>query len=147
METEAIDFTAKKIKSKYSVRIAKSEDAISMMQFKEKEWKSRILRPVSSQEQFEKRLTRKPNLNVGDYYFAFDGNNLVGMYDAWDVKAIKRTGILKYKKGFKAIRLLYTIMSKALRYPDVPKKGDAITEVYITDVLIKGQNPLIFEAV
>ena len=62
------------------------------------------------------------------------------------MSAVKRTRILKYKKGFKLVRLLYALISKILQYPDLPEKGDAIKEIYLTDVIIKDQNYLTLEA-
>jgi hypothetical protein len=62
------------------------------------------------------------------------------------MKAIKRTKILKYKRRVVLIRLLYNLIAAFLEYPGLPVAGEAIKEIYITNIAVRNRNPEILEA-
>ena len=58
----------------------------------------------------------------------------------------KRTRILEYKGSFAWIRKIYKFISRIFKYPDLPKKGESLKEIYITDIVIKDRNPEVLES-
>jgi hypothetical protein len=141
-ETRNILITRKRRENlKYQIRKAVNEDITQIISMLEDAYPSRILSSVINQDIFMNRLESRPDFGISNYYLAFEKGILVGLCAAWDISSFKRTRILKYKKWFFWIRLLYKFISILFHYPDLPDQGGSLREVYLTDLVIKNRNP------
>lgn len=137
-ETRNILITTKrKEKSGMLIRKAQECDIQQIISLLRAEHTSRILASYIDCDTFIKRMEIRPDFGIENYYLAFENGILTGFCAVWDTSSFKRTRILKYKKQFLWIRLIYRLLSKLFHYPDLPYIGGPLKEIYITDVVIK----------
>lgn len=140
-ETRNILITWKRRENnKYHIRKAQNKDAAQIIYMLETEFPSRILSPYMNREIFRDHLKERPNFDISNYYLAFEKDNLAGVCATWDISSFKRTCILRYKKRFFWVRLFYKFISRLFQYADLPDQGEALREIYITDLVIKNRD-------
>ena len=144
-ETRNVLITRKKRENpKYSIRKACEDDIPQILSMLQQERSSRVLAPVIDQKMLKKRFGKNPDSGILSYYLAFENQKMAGLCAAWEISAIKRTRILKYKRKNLLIRLIYGMLAVVFQYPDLPDTGEPLKEVYITDVAVNG-NPDVFK--
>lgn len=131
----------------FPVRQATQKDIPLLNEFITSEHTPGFLMHELNSKFIEHRISLKTGLKIEDYFIAYQNNKIIGFCAAWNVSNFKRTRILRYKNGFKVIRLIYKLVSLIFRYPDLPENGEAIKEIYITDLAIKGTNHLILKSI
>jgi len=146
-ETRSILITKRKrIINKYQIRKAEKTDVKSILNLLHLEYDKKMLAQEINVKIFNENISRRDGFNIENYLLAFDGQDLVGVCATWDMKSIRRTRILKYKRRILIIKMLYKIIASILGYPSLPKPGEALKEVYITHIAVIGKNPKILEA-
>jgi hypothetical protein len=136
----------KKESPHFEVRQAAQMDIPLLNDFISIEQKPKFLMREATSETIERRLFCRTGLKIEDYYVAYLDKQIIGFCAAWDVSNFKRTRILKYKKRFKVVRMIYKLLSLLNHYPDLPKDGDLINEVYLADLVIKESNHLVLKS-
>lgn len=106
----------------------------------------RSLAPVFNSREFDKKISGEYGFEISDYYLAYQGEDLLGLVAAWDMKKIKRTRVINYRKHFYVIYYLYKGIGKLLNYPKMPAIGEDLKEVYLTDVVIQKNDPEVLRA-
>jgi len=139
---------AYKVKSgiDYEIRKAQPNDTQAINYLLQKEYQQRMLAPVIHTDPTVEDFNYLSGDSTINFYVALDKGTIVGVCAVRDMNAIKRTRILRYKKRLKPLRYIYTAIAAILRYPDLPRRGEFLREVYITDIAVKDRNPEIFRA-
>ena len=136
----------KKIPFDHLVRRASKSDIPEIDKFLRKVEKPEFLMPVANYDSMEKRLSMRTGLDIEDYFLAHKNGEMIGLCAAWDVSTFKRTRIIRYKGTMKIIRFIYKLLSRIFNYPDLPARGGAIKELYISDVLIVNDDVAVFRS-
>jgi len=129
----------------FIIRRGEWKDIDIIISLLKNEYNTRLLSPAINKETFLDKLTNNQGPKITDYFVIFDNERLIGVCAAWDLYTFKRTRILKYGRSFLLFRIFYQFIAKILNYPDLPKRGGNIKEVFITDVAIKDRDPEVFK--
>jgi hypothetical protein len=85
------------------------------------------------------------NLDLKDYYLAFESGQLVGYCAVWHQKAIKQTRIVSYSRLFALARPFVNAFSKIMGGFQLPPVDSILNYFYIHNILISNNSTLIFE--
>ncbi len=129
----------------YEIRKAQSEDSSAIQELLQAEYQQRMLAPLIKDESSLESLFPS-GFTLTNSYVVLDKGTIVGVCTVRDMNATKRTKIIRYKKRLKPLRYLYKAIAAILHYPDLPMPGEAIREVYISNIAIKDRNPEIFRS-
>ncbi len=139
-------FNKPPMKSRYTVRRATESDIEKMQDFFNTEAPKKQFYPHYD---FDKVGTDDPyyrDLKIGDYYLAFDGENIVGITGVWDQKRFKQTRFVGYHWIISTIRPFFNLFSKIFGGFYLPPVGEILKYFYLHTVLTKDNDVDIFNA-
>ncbi|GAB2775007.1 GNAT family N-acetyltransferase [Salinimicrobium soli] len=134
----------KDFKTDLTIRTAEEGDKKAILKCVMNEKKD--LAQVFDRERFEKKISGNYGFSIQDYFLAYKADRLVGICGAWNMKGLKRTRVLRYKKKFLLIYFIYNLLSKLTGNKGLPRPGRSFNEVYLTDVWVRENDPEIFKA-
>lgn len=86
------------------------------------------------------------NLAIGDFYLAFEKDELVGIAGIWDQKAFKQTRITGYDRLLTFMRPIVNAFAGAAGSFALPEVGKVLSYFSLHTILIKEENPQILLA-
>ncbi|MCK5690365.1 hypothetical protein KAI87_13895, partial [Myxococcota bacterium] len=137
--------TRKKIKSKLEIREARQEDIPAIVGLLQDEHRERFLGLVIDEDIFKRRIKKRLGFSLSDYLVAIEEGQIVGAAAAWDCVGFKQTRVLKYQRSMWPLRAGYALMGPFLKLPRLPRAGDPLRELYLTDVAVLNRDPQILE--
>lgn len=130
----------------FEVRAARAEDIPALAALMRSEWSQQPFGYVMDEERLRERLARWPGLRIEDFLCAFRGAELVGCVALWNAKAVKRFRVEAYRGSMVWIKRAFNLGAFLFRYPALPKPGQVFPYAYLTHTAVKGEDPLVFQA-
>lgn len=96
--------------------------------------------------ELEHRLARWPGFSLDDTFVARAGGRIVGVCTAWDSAPVKRYRVIRYARDMKALKLAVDVASLALRCPRLPREGEDFRSLYLTNLSIADDSPVVLRA-
>ena len=147
LDVRSILITSRKRESKkFTIIQADMIDAEDIVSLLTEEYSGRLFAPLINLDIFINNIENRPDFSIKNYYLAKLDGTIVGVCAAWDTKAIKQNRIIRYGLRLRLIKFLYSLIGSIFRFPSLPKKGEAVKDVVITDYAIKDRDPEIMEA-
>jgi GNAT superfamily N-acetyltransferase len=132
--------------SRYTIRHAELSDIDAIVQLLKDEYKRRLFGSVVTRETIMHFLSVLPDFEIGNYYIAESGKEIVGVCCAWDMTQVKKNRVVEYSPKLKRTRFLVNAFSFLLNFPRLPSEGEAFRDVSITEYAVKNRDPIILSA-
>ena len=133
-------------KGKYDVRTAATPDVEPIAGLLRSEFRGRLFAPVVEADSFPAKFAGRPGCGLGDYRVAEKDGRIVGVCAAWDMAGLKQTRLVRYGWGLNALRALHAAGAPLLGFPRLPREGESLKDVTVTDWAVEGRDPDILEA-
>ena len=132
--------------SPYTVRRARASDLPQIEAFLAADHRERPFGYVFGEGLLEWRLAEWPGLRIGDFFLAFDGQELAGVCAAWDAREVKRFRVLAYNGRMRWVRAAFNAGSKVFGYDPLPPAGGRFRYFYLTHVSVRREDPTVMAA-
>jgi hypothetical protein len=129
--------------SNYTIRKATMEDASLMQAFLLENAPQKQGYPYYNYAQMDN--TYYQNLDLSDYYLAFEAGQFVGYCAVWHQKPIKQTRIVAYSQLFALARPFVNAFSKIVGGFQLPPANTVLNYFYIHNILILNNSIPVFE--
>lgn len=133
-------------KSRYTVRHAQMDDIDTIVQWLQKEYKTRLFGPIVTKKSILNNLNTLPNFGIENYYIAESEKGIAGVCCAWDMAPVKKNLVIRYSRKFKWASILINFFALIFNFPKLPAEGETFRDVTITDYAVKNRNPDILKA-
>jgi hypothetical protein len=130
----------------FVVRRATPRDVESIVALLRSEFKGRLFAPVVDQTVFLRNLARRPGCALADFRVAEKNGRIVGTCAAWDMGRLKQTRVVRYGWKLKGLRAVHTAAGLFGGFPRLPREGEVLKDVTVTDWAVERGNPKIMEA-
>lgn len=137
---------ARRARSDIVVRPARAEDVGAIVALLQAEHRERLLGLVVDEQLFTARLAKSAGLSLDDYVVALEHGRIVGVAAARDCSSFKQTRVIRYRPSMWPVVIACRAMTPLIGLPPVPRAGEPLRELYLTDVAIAGRRPQIMEA-
>jgi hypothetical protein len=128
------------------VRHAREGDLEPMAELMTRALKGRLFAPHLSAARLARDAERVPGLELDRYFLAERDGRLVGVLAAWDEGPLRRTTLLGYDLGGRALRAAYRAASLVLRHTaPLPAPGESFRSLTATRVAIADRDPGVLE--
>ncbi|MBI5481830.1 MAG: GNAT family N-acetyltransferase [Deltaproteobacteria bacterium] len=128
------------------VRHAREGDVEAMAALMTRALQGRLFAPQLTAERLARDAERVPGLGLDRYFLAERDGRLVGVLAAWDEGPLRRTTLLGYDLGGKALRAGYRAASLVLRNAaPLPEVGESFRSLTATRVAIADRDPGVLE--
>lgn len=146
IETHMIE-TSNQIASdeNYKIRKAESNDLVALQKFINRESAKIDFFPFLDLTKLGYDYCQ--DLNINDFYFAEQENEIVGVIGAWDLRKIKQTRVTGYSQKFKIIRLFYNLYARLSNRKLLPVVGTCVSYKTLCSILIKNRSVSIFQSI
>jgi len=85
------------------------------------------------------------NLNIQNYLLAFENGEIVGVTGVWDQDEIWRTKVVAYDRKLKLVKPFLNFYNHFAGGLRLPKEGSKLLNLYLHSILIKNDDPSVFE--
>lgn len=133
----------KEKKGNLTIRQAKYDDIETIQSFFDEESPKTKFYPYYNFRELQKPYYS--DLNINDFFLAFNETELVGVCGVWNQKEIKQTRILDYSTLYKLIKPIYNLLAPLIGNIKLPAKGSTLNYLNLHSVLIKEKNPAVFQ--
>jgi hypothetical protein len=130
----------------YEVRPATPSDIGPIVGLLQAELRDRLFAPVVDMGSFLTDFAGRPGCGLDDYRVAARAGRVVGVCAVWDMAGLKQTRIVRYGGKLRALRAVHAACAPLLGFPRLPREGEPLREVTITDWAVEGRDPAILEA-
>jgi hypothetical protein len=97
--------------------------------------------------ELQHRLARWPGFTLADTFIARAADDgIVGCATAWDPAPVKRYRVMRYAGAMRALRVGMRVASAALGCPALPRVGEDFRTLYLTNLSIKDDDPVVLRA-
>ncbi|MBI5479105.1 MAG: GNAT family N-acetyltransferase, partial [Deltaproteobacteria bacterium] len=128
------------------VRRASAADLEPMAALLERAGTGRLFAPRVTAERLARDAERVPGLGLDRYFVAERAGRLVGVLAAWDASPVRRTTLLGYSLGGRALRAAYRAASLVLRdAAPLPAAGESFRSLTATRVAVPDRDPGVLE--
>ena len=129
------------------IRNADINDIPEIVALLNNEHNERLFGNIYDVTTFQDYLSRRPGLEISDYYLAFDKAGMAcGVCAAWDCSSFRQTRVLKYGKTFRKAKILYKGLSLVFNLLPLPLQGECFRDSIITDYAARDRDPGIMNA-
>jgi len=132
--------------TKYSIRKATTADIDQIVSLLQEHYSGMFLAPEINHVNFIKNLNQRPNFDVGNYFLALSGSEVIGVCSAWDMTAFKKNRILRYDRSTAFRRQIYNLAAPLLGAAQLPAAGQPIKDITIAEYALKNRDPKIMDA-
>ncbi|MGM0579958.1 MAG: hypothetical protein ACQETL_04725 [Bacteroidota bacterium] len=133
----------KEKKGNLTIRQAKDGDIETIQAFFDEESPKTNFYPYYNFRELDKSYYS--DLNINDFFLAFEETELVGVCGIWNQKEIKQTRILGYSNLYKLLKPIYNLLAPVFGNIKLPAKGSTLNYLNLHSVLIKEKNPAVFQ--
>jgi len=131
----------------YLIRKADINDIPEIVALLNNEHRERLFGNLYDVTTFQDYLSKRPGLEISDYYLAFDKTGKpCGVCAAWDCTSFKQTRVLRYGKRFRKAKILYKGLSVVFNLSPLPLQGECFRDCIITDYAARDRDPGIMNA-
>jgi len=131
---------------KLVIRRGKDEDISRIAELLDGEYRNRLFGAVMDEDHLRELIEIRPDFGVENYWLAEIDKRIVGVCSAWDIRSIRQVRIMAYRKKFKWVYGIYSLLGPVLGFPKLPQPGEPFREIIVNDFATKNRNPVIFEA-
>jgi len=131
---------------KLVIRRGKEEDLKTISTLLDNEYRTRLFGVVMDEENLRKLIDTRPDFEIENYWLAELNGRIVGVCSAWDIKSIRQVRIMAYRKKFKWVYGIYSILGPILGFPKLPRPGQPFREIIVNDFATENRDPVILEA-
>jgi len=128
----------------YVIRRANSRDIDTVTQFLNDEGKSKNLFPFYHKDMFLTSLFL--NFKIDQFYLIFDQGELAGVTGIWDQSSFKQYKIINYSFSLKVAKPILNAFLSFTGYRKLPGILENLHVLYLLSPCIKGNNPVLLEA-
>jgi len=136
----------KKENKKYQIRHARLSDMDAVVALLREEFKKRLFAPVIDTAGFLENLVERSGRGLMDTYIAEKKGEIVGTCAAWDTGRLKQNRIVRYGLKLRWLKAFHSAAAGLFGFPHMPKEGETVRDVTISDYAVEGRNPEILEA-
>lgn len=129
-----------------AVRRAEPRDVEPIVALLRAEYKGRLFAPVVDMDAFLRDLARRPGCALADHRVAEKNGRIVGTCAAWDMGRLKQTRIVRYGWKLKGLRAVHSAVGLLGGFPRLPREGEVLRDVTVTDWAVENGDPEILEA-
>ncbi|MEA1876182.1 MAG: hypothetical protein U9N86_04910 [Bacteroidota bacterium] len=131
---------------KLVVRRGKEEDISRIAELLDGEYRTRLFGAVMDEEHLRELIDTRPDFGIENYWLAELDGRIVGVCSAWDIRSIRQVRIMAYRKKFKWVYRIYSLLGPVLGFPKLPLPGTPFREIIVNDFATENRDPVIFEA-
>ncbi len=132
--------------SRFTLRRATVADAVSVVEFLNREGRTKQFFPEYRVEDFGSPGGLLPHLGWQDVFLAFDGPTLVGTLAAWDQQIFRRWRVTGYAPWLGWSRQLLNLVAKLRRMPLLPSPGSSLNVFNLALVCVRDNDRNVFKA-
>jgi len=132
------------INSSLNIRWATTADIQAVQDFLDTEAPKRNFYPHYNLSQLNKH-PYYANLNIQNYLLAFKNGEIVGVTGIWDQDEIWRTKVVAYDNKLKLVKPFLNFYNHFGGGLHLPKEGSKLRNLYLHTILIKDDDPAVFE--
>ena len=136
----------KHARSRFALRRATAADAISVVEFLNREGRTKQFFPEYRLEDFDSPGGLLPHLGWQDLFLAFDGPTLVGTLAAWDQQIFRRWRVTSYTPWLGWSRHLLNLVARLRRMPLLPSPGSRLNAFSLALVCVHDNDRNVFRA-
>ncbi|MDQ3557280.1 MAG: GNAT family N-acetyltransferase [Gemmatimonadota bacterium] len=137
----------RRAKTRFSVRQATEGEVPRIARLLDEDARQRPFGYCFQEAELRRRLGSWPGLAPESFYLAEDaGGMLVGCIAIWDARAVKRMVVREYRGGMRGVKRAYNLAAWLLRFPPLPRTGEAFRYLYLTHQAIPSEDPEIMGA-
>jgi len=136
----------KKESAEYAVRHATPSDVEPIAVLLRAEFRQRLFAPVIDTDEFLENLAKRPGCDLTDYRVAEKNGRIVGTCAAWDMGRLKQTRVVRYGLKLEGLKAVHSAAAAMFGFPSLPRKGEALKDVTVTDWAVEERNPDILDA-
>ena len=142
-EMLSVQFTTNK-RPASRVRRARTEDLDALVTYLAERQKTRLMGDVVDERLLTRRFEQWPGFGLDSFFIATDQRGrIVGTLAPWDTHAIKRTRVLGYYKGMKAMKIAFNTASKLFGFTPLPEPGACFRFSFLSHLEIDDDDPQI----
>lgn len=131
-------------RSSLSLRRARAADAVSIIEFLNREGGNKQFFPEYRMEDFGRSDGLLPQLEWQDVCLAFHGPELVGMLAAWDQQKFRRWRVTGYTPWLGRCRHLLNLVARLRHMPLLPPSGETLNAFNLALVCIRDNDREVF---
>jgi hypothetical protein len=131
---------------RFTLRRASAGDAISIVEFLNREGRTKQFFPEYRVEDFGSPGGLLPHLGWQDVFLAFDGPALVGTLAAWDQQIFRRWRVTSYAPWLSWSRHLLNLVARLRRMPLLPSPGSSLNAFNLALVCVRDNDRNVFKA-
>jgi hypothetical protein len=128
------------------VRPATPRDVEPIVALLQADFKERLFAPVVDTAVFLENLARRPGCALANHRVAEKNGRIVGTCAAWDMGRLKQTKIVRYGLKLEGLKAVHSAAAAMFGFPRLPREGQALKDVTVTDWAVEGRDPDILEA-
>jgi len=136
----------KKESPAFRVRRATLADVDAIVSLLRDEFRPRLFGPVVDRDTFLENAARRPGCGLEDHYVAERDGEVVGTCAAWDMERLRQTRIIRYGTKLGLAKKVHSLFAPLAGFPILPREGERIKDVTITDCAVRERRPEILEA-
>lgn len=129
------------------VRTAVVEDVPRIARFLHEDHQARAFGYRFDTGELEHRLAHWPGFSLDNTFLVEGGDGaLLACATAWDPSPVKRYRVLRWAGAMRALRASMRGASAVLGCPPLPRTGEDFRTLYLTNLSVKGDDPLVLRA-
>jgi hypothetical protein len=142
--TSAVSLTTglRRHRPRCGVRRATVDDIPAMQAFFDRAAPAKQLYPVYRFDEIGDAYFR--GLDIGDYYLAVDGADIVGITGIWDQQSFRQTRIAGYGGMLRYARPAANVVSRLITGFSLPPAGTALRYFYLHTIVMRNNSPDVF---
>ncbi|MEI8290882.1 MAG: hypothetical protein WCH99_15570 [Verrucomicrobiota bacterium] len=133
-------------RSRFTLRRATAADAVSVVEFLNREGRTKQFFPEYRVEDFGSPGGLLPNLGWQDVFLAFDGPALLGTLAVWDQQIFRRWRVTGYAPWLCWSRHLLNLVARLRRMPLLPSPGSSLNAFNLALVCVRDNDRNVFKA-
>ncbi len=130
----------------FRVRRATPADTDAMVSLLQEEYRARLFGPVIDRAAFLENAVKRPGCGLEDHYVAERDGEIVGTCAAWDTERLRQTRVIRYGARLRLAAKAHALLAGPAGFPPMPREGERIKDVTITDAAVRERSPEILEA-
>jgi hypothetical protein len=133
-------------RSRFTLRRATAADAVSVVEFLNREGRTKQFFPEYRAEDFGNPGGLLPHLGWQDVFLAFDGPTMVGSLAAWDQQKFRRWRVTGFAPWLGWSRHLLNLVARLRRMPILPSPGSSLNAFNLALVCVRDNDRNVFKA-
>lgn len=129
-----------------TVRPAMTSDVETIVALLRAEFQGRLFAPAVDRSRFLVNLARRAGCGLAAYRVAERNGRVVGVCAAWDMGRLKQTRVVRCGWKLKMLRAVHRAGAAVLGFPPLPREGEPLRDVTVSDWAVEGRDPVILEA-